>query len=276
MIEYEKGGDMIILITNDDGFESEGIKLLKKIASNFASEVWVVAPDTDRSGSARSLDYPMKQYIKVNQHSEREFSISGTPADCVIIALHKIMNKKPDLILSGVNFGSNVGADVCYSGTIGAAMEGAARSILSIALSQICNEWNEISWKNTEIFAQKVIMELVKIGWLKNTVMSVNFPATQPVKGIEFTGQGEYDTSCNIIFTEDSDSSFSLNWHRDSISGSESVGKVHEGFITITPIKLDFTDYDTLKTMKDFHADKFSYLEQNLPTFNKKSIKNIL
>ncbi len=84
---------MIILITNDDGFGSEGIKLLKEVARNFASEIWIVAPDTDRSGAARSLDYPVKQSIGIKQHSEREFSVSGTPADCVIIALNKVMNK---------------------------------------------------------------------------------------------------------------------------------------------------------------------------------------
>ena len=73
-----------------------------------------MAPDTDRSGAPRSLDYPVKQSIEINRHSEREFSVSGTRADCVIIALNKIMNKKPDLILSGVNIGSNVGDDICY------------------------------------------------------------------------------------------------------------------------------------------------------------------
>ncbi|VVC38973.1 Survival protein SurE-like phosphatase/nucleotidase, partial [Cinara cedri] len=207
---------MIILITNDDGFGSEGIKLLKKVASNFASEIWVVAPDADRSASARSLDYIVKQSIKVNQHSEREFSASGTPADCVIIALYKIMNKKPDLILSGVNFGSNIGDDVCYSGTIGAAMEGAARSISSIALSQTYNNRNKISWRNTEAFAQKIITQLAEIGWPKNTVMSVNFPTTERIKGIEFAGQGEYSTKCNVTFVENLDHSFNLDFHREN------------------------------------------------------------
>lgn len=252
---------MIILITNDDGFGSEGIKLLKKVTSNFASEIWVVAPDTDRSASARSLDYIVKQSIKVNQHSDREFSVSGTPADCVIIALYKIMNKKPDLILSGVNFGSNIGDDVCYSGTIGAAMEGAARSIPSIALSQTYNKHNKISWHNTEAFAQKIITQLVEVGWPKNTVMSVNFPSTERVKGIEFAGQGEYSTKCNVTFVENLDHSFNLDFHRDNTLGSESVSKINEGLITITPIKLDFTDHDTLNTMKKYHAGKFSSLE---------------
>lgn len=246
---------MIILITNDDGFESEGIRLLKEIAHSFASEIWIVAPDTDRSGAARSLDYPVKQSIKINRHNEREFSVSGTPADCIIIALNKIMNSKPDLILSGVNIGSNVGDDICYSGTIGAAMEGAARSIPSIALSQVYR--NEINWHNTKIFAPKVIAKLVKVGWPKNVVMSVNFPATEKVKGVEFAEQGEYNIDGDLTFTENLNGSLSLNWSREH-SGSGSVDKIKGGFITITPIKLDFTDYDTLNAMKNSCAEEFS------------------
>ncbi|MDG7056082.1 MAG: 5'/3'-nucleotidase SurE [Wolbachia endosymbiont of Meromenopon meropis] len=245
---------MLILITNDDGFKSEGIKLLKKIAQNFASEIWIVAPDIDRSGASRSLDYSINHSIKINQHDEREFSVSGTPTDCIIIALNKIMNKKPDLILSGVNIGSNVGEDVCYSGTIGAVMEGAARSISSIALSQVYH--NGINWRNTKIFAPKIITKLIEIGWPKNIAMSVNLPAVKKVKGIEFVEQGKYKIGGNLIFTENSDGSLSLNWFRE-YSGSGSVGKIKEGFITITPIKLDFTDYDTLNAMKNSHADKF-------------------
>lgn len=249
---------MRVLITNDDGFNSEGIKLLKKIAQKFASEIWVAAPDIDRSGAARSLDYPVKGSIKIMQpdiNNKREFSISGTPADCVIIALNKLMDKKPDLILSGINIGSNVGDDVCYSGTIGAAMEGAARSIPSIALSQVYN--SEVSWINAETWAEKIIGKLLEISWSKNAVMSVNFPATEKVKGIEFAEQGIYDIDGDLTFTENQDNSLSLNWSREH-SGSGSVGKIKEGFITITPIKLDFTDYDILNAMKNSHADKFS------------------
>ena len=246
---------MKVLITNDDGFGSEGIKLLKEVAQKFASEVWVVAPDSNRSGAARSLEYPANGSIKVNKYSEREFSISGTPADCVIIALNRIMKDKPDLILSGVNIGSNVGDDICYSGTIGAAMEGAARSITSIALSQAYN--NEKDWSNTKAFAHKIITELLEISWPKNIVMSVNFPSTEKVKGIEFAEQGVYDVDGDLTFTSNQDNSLSLNWSREH-SGSGSVSKIKEGFITITPIKLDFTDYDTLSTMKNLHSDKFS------------------
>jgi len=204
----------------------------------------------------------VKQSIRVNQHGEREFSVSGTPADCVIIALNKLMGKKkPDLILSGVNIGSNVGDDVCYSGTIGAAMEGAARFIPSIALSQMYH--NEINWHNTKIFAQQVISKLVKISWPKNIVMSVNFPAIEKVEGVVFAEQGEYNIDGDLTFTENSNGSFNLNWSREH-SGSGSVGKIKEGFITITPVKLDFTDYDTLNTMKNSYANEFLSIRTSL------------
>jgi 5'-nucleotidase len=245
---------MKVLVTNDDGFDSEGIKLLKEIASNFASEVWIVAPDSEKSGSARSSSCLANHPIQINQYNKLEFSISGTPADCVIIALHKIMDSKPDLILSGVNFGSNVGEHICCSGTIGAAMEGVSRAIPSIALSQTCDENNCISWNNTETFAQKIIIKLIKIGWPKNIVMNVNFPAIKKAKGIKFATQGEYYIKSNVIFTENLDGSLSLDWGRDNTSGSGSVGEIHDGFITITPIKLDFTDYSTLKIMKDTYC----------------------
>ena len=237
---------MTVLITNDDGFESEGIKLLSKIALNFAMEVWIVAPNTDKSGTARAITL---KSISIKQHTEREFSISGTPAECIILALCKIMNKLPDLILSGVNIGSNVGDDVCYSGTIGAAMEGAARSIPSIALSQTYNNRDSINFYNTKIFAQKIITELIETGWPKNVVMNVNFPATEVIKGIKFSAQGEYNNRCNASFIENVDHSFSLDWHRKNVHGSASVDMLNNGFITITPIKLDLTDYSTLNNM---------------------------
>lgn len=238
---------MIILITNDDGFKSEGIKLLKDAVSEFAKEVWIVAPDTDRSGSARAVTL---NPISIIQHAEKEFSVSGTPAECVIFALDKIMNKKPDLILSGINLGSNVGDDILYSGTIGAAMEGAARSIPSIAFSQMYS--NKIDWYNAKTFTLKIITKLLEIEWPENIVMNVNFPYAKEVQGIKIAAQGEYNVTSDTTFVENSDKSFSMNWYRKNISGSESVEEINKGFITITPIKLDLTDYDTLNYIKKF------------------------
>ena len=134
-------------------------------------------------------------------------------------------------------------------------MEGAARFVPSIALSQVYR--NEINWHNTRMFAPKVIAKLVKVGWPKNIVMSVNFPATEKVKAVEFVEQGEYNINGDLTFTENSNGSFSLNWSREH-SGSRSVDTIKEGFITITPVKLDFTDYDTLNAMKNSCADEFS------------------
>lgn len=134
-------------------------------------------------------------------------------------------------------------------------MEGAARSIPSIALSQVYHD--KIDWNNTKIFAPKVIAKLMKVGWPKDIVMSINFPATEKVKGVEFAEQGEYNIDGDLTFTENLNGSLSLNWSREH-SGSGSVDKIKGGFITITPIKLDFTDYDILNAMKNSCAEEFS------------------
>ena len=128
---------MRILITNDDGFDASGIKSLKKIALEISAEenIFVVAPTANQSAKSRSISY--KKEFQIWKKSDNEYSVDGTPTDCIIFALdHLMKNKKPDLVLSGINWGYNLAEDVFYSGTIAAAMEGAYRGILSIALSQ--------------------------------------------------------------------------------------------------------------------------------------------
>ena len=128
---------MRILITNDDGFNAAGIKSLKKIALAMSTKdnVFIVAPAVNQSAKSRSVSY--KTAFDIIKKNKNEYVIEGTPTDCVIFALdHLMKNKKPDIILSGINWGYNLSEDVFYSGTIAAALEGADRGILSIALSQ--------------------------------------------------------------------------------------------------------------------------------------------
>ncbi len=128
---------MRILITNDDGFNADGIKSLKKIALQMSTEenIFVVAPSANQSAKSRSISY--KKEFRITKKSDNQYSVDGTPSDCIIFALdHLMKNKKPDLILSGINWGYNLAEDVFYSGTIAAAMEGADKGVLSIALSQ--------------------------------------------------------------------------------------------------------------------------------------------
>jgi len=131
-----------ILVTNDDGFETPGLKLLTEIAHGLSDDVWVVAPEEEQSGKghALSLDTP----LRYRQVAEQSFVVKGTPTDCVMMALHKIIleDQKPTLLLSGINRGSNLAEDMTYSGTISAAMEGTICGIPSIALSQEVNrDW---------------------------------------------------------------------------------------------------------------------------------------
>ena len=127
---------MRILITNDDGFNADGIKSLKKVALEMSTEenIFVVAPSANQSAKSRSISY--KTEFGITKKGDNQYSVDGTPTDCIIFALdHLLKDKKPDLILSGINWGYNLAEDVFYSGTIAAAMEGADRGVLSISLS---------------------------------------------------------------------------------------------------------------------------------------------
>ena len=126
---------MRILLTNDDGIFAPGLTVLEAIARQFSDDVWIVAPAEEQSGAGHSLT--LSRPVRLRQHDERRFSVAGTPTDAVMMALREVMPAAPDLILSGVNRGANLGDDVTYSGTVSAAIEGALAGIRSIALSQV-------------------------------------------------------------------------------------------------------------------------------------------
>ena len=128
---------MRILLTNDDGIHAEGLAALERIARTLSDDVWVVAPETDQSGFAHSLS--LSEPLRLRKIGEKHFAVRGTPTDCVIMGVRKLLPEPPDLILSGVNSGSNIADDVTYSGTVAGAMEGALLGIRSIALSQAYN-----------------------------------------------------------------------------------------------------------------------------------------
>src|ERR1700761_1842701 len=126
---------MRILLTNDDGVHAAGLKLLERIASEFSDDVWIVAPETDQSGVAHS--FSLSSPLRLREVAPKHYAVQGTPTDCVLMAVKRILaDKKPDLVLSGVNRGQNVAEDVTYSGTIAAAIEGTLIGTPSIALSQ--------------------------------------------------------------------------------------------------------------------------------------------
>src|ERR1700742_261411 len=166
-----------ILVTNDDGIHAPGLISAEKIARGLSDDVWVVAPETEQSGASHSLTLTLP--LRLRQISPRRFAVSGTPTDCVMMAALQILkDQPPELILSGVNWGSNLADDVTYSGTIAGAMEGCALGIPSIAMSQEGDEESreKIDWSAGEAHGPALVRKLVAAGWPQGTPININFP----------------------------------------------------------------------------------------------------
>ena len=173
-----------ILIANDDGIHASGIQVLERIAKTLTDDVWVVAPENEQSGAAHSLT--IARPLRIRRRDERHFSVDGTPTDAVLLAVNQILkDRKPDLVLSGVNRGGNLGEDVTYSGTVAAAMEGTLLGIRSIALSQVPDPDGPTKWKTAEHFAPGIIKRLWSGTWPPSVLINVNFPdlPVEQVKG---------------------------------------------------------------------------------------------
>jgi 5'-nucleotidase len=243
-----------ILISNDDGFFAEGIKVLTKVAKQFCDDVWVVAPAAEQSGVSHSLT--LHQPIRVNQLEEKSFSVTGTPTDCVLIAKNKILpsDKPIDLLLSGINHGDNMAEHVTYSGTIAATMEGALLGIPSIAFSRFIKDHNQpINWQSCEIAVRQVISQMLGFTWHQRSLISVNIPDCAPseLNGIKVVRQGNRNVGDSVEGRKDPRGR-NYYW----IGGTDYSGIVHapetdcavlaENYIAITPISLDLTNYNML------------------------------
>lgn len=165
-----------ILITNDDGVAAPGLEILAKIASQLAEEVWIVAPEHDRSGAGQSIS--LHDPLRVYQHGERHFAVSGTPADCVLFAMAEWFGETPpDLVLSGINAGANIGDSVQYSGTVGAVLSAEHLGIPAIALSQAFVNRETIDWSPVAELGEAVIRALWPSAQESKCCWNVNFPA---------------------------------------------------------------------------------------------------
>ncbi|MGN7619099.1 MAG: 5'/3'-nucleotidase SurE [Ehrlichia sp.] len=247
---------MRVLLTNDDGFHADGIKILKEIVieAGIASEIWVVAPVNNCSGYGRSIG--LRSATEVYQVSDTEFIVNSTPSTSAFLGLREIMDKKPDLVLSGINHGINIGNDIAYSGTIGAAAEGSIMDIPSIALSQeYDSKSGAINWVNPRKFLKKIINMLLSVPfWNKSTIMNINFPLV-PAAGIKLTDQGQYMPYNEIKKNRGVGGSVCYTINRiarekhDRDQYGESIKAIDEGYITITPLKFDMTDFDVLESL---------------------------
>jgi 5'-nucleotidase len=246
-----------ILVTNDDGINADGLKVLERIARVISSDVWVVAPESEQSGAAHSLTLHLP--VRVRKISPRRFAVSGTPTDCVLLALKEIIpvKRKPvTLVLSGVNRGSNVGDDVTYSGTVAAAMEGANLNVPSIALSLKYENPEKIQWETAQENAPELIKKLLAEGWPKNTLININFPdcPKDKVKGIQLCAQGKRIVNIKLSGRTDPKGRpyFWLGGERDDTpeKNGVDVDYLQNNHITITPISMDLTNYKVMEKLR--------------------------
>src|SRR6516162_10286563 len=175
-----------ILLTNDDGYGAEGLRALAEALGDFAT-VWVVAPLAEQSGTAQSLT--LRRPIVVHPRGTRHWAVDGTPADAVIVALHRLLPEKPDLVISGINHGANMGENVYYSGTVGAARESALHHIPSIAMS-LCAKKDNLNFANAARIARNAAELVLKNGLPDQVLLNINVP--EPWKGgVKFTRQSK-------------------------------------------------------------------------------------
>ncbi len=164
-----------ILLTNDDGIDAPGLAVLEHIAGQLGREVWVVAPEHDQSGVSHAVS--LHQPIRVSRHGPQRFGITGTPGDCVVMAVcHLMKSHPPHLILSGVNRGANLGMETVFSGTVGGAMTGMMLGVPSIALSQAWRDGHDVPWDTARTLGADVARRLLALGWSADTCLNVNFP----------------------------------------------------------------------------------------------------
>lgn len=244
-----------ILLSNDDGINAPGLAVLEKIARTLSDDIWVVAPAHEQSGAGHSLT--LHHPLRPTQLGDKRYMIDGTPTDCVLIAAQHIMEEHPpDLMLSGVNMGANLGEDVHYSGTIAAALEATLQDIPAIAFSQLLGEGGQASWDAVEHHAPDLVRSVCKSGWGRNTLININIPALKvgEVKGVKLATQGKHKVGDDLILREDPRGRPYMWIGPPRISGTPDEGTdlllAAQGYITVTPLCVDLTDHATLAALK--------------------------
>ena len=250
---------MRILLTNDDGIHAEGLRSLERIARALSDDIWIVAPEYEQSGAGRALT--LSDPIRVRRVDPRRFAVEGTPTDCVAMAVQQLIEGPlPDLVLSGVNRGQNLAEDVTLSGTVAGAIEGMAFGIPSIALSQAMTYFHDevvAHWETAEAFGPGIVRRLLEIGWPKDVIMNVNFPALAPenVTEVEVTRQGFRDSHMRSMEKRTDLRGRDYYWTGFVMKPSKPVDgtdlkAVYEGRISVTPLHIDLTHNQTVAAMK--------------------------
>ena len=241
-----------ILVTNDDGIYSEGIIILAKALQEIG-EVFIVAPDREKSAIAHSLT--LHRPLRVEKIKRNVYSVDGTPADCVHLGVNAILPERPQLIVSGINKGGNLGDDITYSGTVSAAFEGTLLAIPSFAISLVSR--SHFKFRTAALFAVKVAKHILKKGLPKDTLLNINVPNLdeKKIKSYRITQQGRWVHNGNAVIEKLDPRGKKYYWIGEGPlvfdqRGDTDFEAVTNSYISITPLHLDLTNYSSIRELK--------------------------
>jgi len=244
---------MKILVTNDDGIGSEGIKALAE-SLGALGDVWVVAPDRERNACSHAIT--LHRPLRVGTLSSHAYAVNGTPSDCVNIGVNKILKEKPDLIVSGINKGENLADDINYSGTVAAAVEGTLMGIPSFAISLASGK--QFNFKPAAEYALKLARLLLQKGLPLRTLLNVNVPDTKgdAINAYKITSQGR-NTQGNTIEEKNDPRGVKYYWigRKDEGFENDEVSDLYvikQGLVSITPLQVDRTNHSVVKTLQQW------------------------
>lgn len=242
----------LILVTNDDGVYSEGITALFN-AMKEIGDAYVVAPDRERSAVSHALT--MHRPLRVERISDYIYTVNGTPTDCVALAINKILQRKPDVVASGINKGANLGDDVTYSGTVSAAIEGTILNVPSFAISLVGN--HPFLFDTAVPYCKIVAKYIIENSLPYDTLLNVNVPNVKldEIKGVKLTRQGKriYENSIKDVVSPWGDIYYWIGGGQPYYEHGEGmdIQAVMDGYVSITPLHLDFTNYEALELLKN-------------------------
>lgn len=249
-------GSARILLSNDDGIDAPGLKVLERAARELTDDVWIVAPETEQSGASHSLT--LHRPLRVREVEPRRIAVDGTPSDSILLAINRILaDRRPDLVLAGINRGANLGEDVTYSGTIAAAMEATLLGVPAIALSQIAESEETAQWATAAAHFARVVRGLAQVGWPRNVFINVNFPDVPPgkVTGIRVTAQGRHKLGDELVERHDPRGRpyFWIGPMRknEATRPGSDLAATNAGAISITPLYMDLTHTRTMRRLRE-------------------------
>ncbi len=247
---------MQILLSNDDGYEAPGIRALMTGLKHLA-EIHVVAPDRDRSGASHSLT--LESPIRARTMDDGVIRVDGTPTDCVHLAITGLLAQEPDMVVSGINAGANMGDDVLYSGTVAAAMEGRFLGLPAIAVSLVGSEGRH--YDTAVQMVVKIIRQLQRYPLPQDTILNINVPDVplEQIAGIQATRLGHRHKAEPVICDKDPRGR-EIYWvgpagaEQDAGPGTDFHALRH-GFVSVTPLQIDLTRHERLESLHDWLGD---------------------